>query len=80
MINLTHMISILNSIFIHVFYAMRWTKLDIACICFNEFINQLNLLYIYIYLYLQQNKNYGMHELSCGPFFCQVEISIVSRE
>jgi hypothetical protein len=25
---------------------MRFTKLDIVCRCFKEFINQLNLLYI----------------------------------
>jgi hypothetical protein len=63
------MISILNSIFIAVFYATRWIKLDISYICFEEFINQLNLLYIYICLYLQQDKSYEMHELSRGPFF-----------
>jgi hypothetical protein len=32
MINLTHMISIFNSVFTIVFYTTRWTKLDIACI------------------------------------------------
>jgi hypothetical protein len=48
MINLTHMISILNSVFTLVFYTTRYTKLDIDCICFEEFINQLNLLYICI--------------------------------
>jgi hypothetical protein len=41
---------------------MRWTKLDTTCIYFEEFINQLNLLYIYICLYLQQDKNYEMHD------------------
>jgi hypothetical protein len=58
MINLTHMISILDFIFTIVFYVMRWTKLDHNYICFKEFLNQLNLLYIYICLYLQQDKNY----------------------
>jgi hypothetical protein len=47
MINLTHMIFILISVFIIVIYVTRWTKLNIACICFEEFISQLNLLYIY---------------------------------
>jgi hypothetical protein len=44
-IYLTHMISILNSVFTIVFYPMRWTKLDHTCICFEEFLNQLNFLY-----------------------------------
>jgi hypothetical protein len=41
------MIFILNSVFTVMFYATRLTKLDIIFICFEEFINQLNLLYIY---------------------------------
>jgi hypothetical protein len=45
-INLIHMISILNSIFTIVFYVMRLTKQDLLCIFFEEFLNQLNLLYI----------------------------------
>jgi hypothetical protein len=40
------MIYILNSVFTVVFYAMRWIKLDIACICFEEFINQINFFHI----------------------------------
>jgi hypothetical protein len=79
MINLTHMIFILNSVFTVVFYVARWTKLDITCIYFEEFINQLNLLYLCIYLYLQQNKSYGI----VGPwtnFFCQPKFSTLSRE
>jgi hypothetical protein len=51
------MIFILNSIFIVVFYAMRWTKQDLACIYFEKKLNQLNLLYIYIYVYLQYILN-----------------------
>jgi hypothetical protein len=31
------MISILNYVFIIVFYAMNWTKQDLICICFEEF-------------------------------------------
>jgi hypothetical protein len=69
MINLTHMIYILNYVFTIVFYTMRWTKLDITCMCFEEFINQLNLLYIYIYLYLQQNTSYDTHELGRESIF-----------
>jgi hypothetical protein len=63
MINLTHMISILNSVFTIIFYMTRWTKLDLTCICFKELLNQLNLFYIFISLYLQQNKNYESREL-----------------
>jgi hypothetical protein len=40
-----------------------------AYICFEEFINKLNLLYISICLYLQKDKSYGMHELCSGPNF-----------
>jgi hypothetical protein len=58
MINLTHMIFMLNSVFTIVFYVMRWIKQDHTCIYFKEFLNQLILLYIYIYLYLQQIKDY----------------------
>jgi hypothetical protein len=57
MINLTHMVSILNSVFIVMFYMMRRPNLDPTCICFKEFLNQLNLLYIYICLYLQWKKD-----------------------
>jgi hypothetical protein len=46
-IYLTHMILILNSVFIIVFYPSSWTKLDHNCIYFEEFLNQLNLLYKY---------------------------------
>jgi hypothetical protein len=58
-IYLTLMISILNYIFTVVFYPVRWTKLDYTCICFEEFLNQLNLLYKYrmiIYACLMQKK------------------------
>jgi hypothetical protein len=43
MINLIHMISILNSIF---FYTTRGTKQDLIYICFKKNLNQLNLFYI----------------------------------
>jgi hypothetical protein len=56
MINPTHMISILNFVFIVVFYATRETKQDPNC-CFEEFLNQFNLLYICICLYLQYILN-----------------------
>jgi hypothetical protein len=69
MINLTHMIFILNFILTVVFYVTRLTKLDIACIYFEEFRNQLNLFYICIYLCLQQNKSYETHELCRGSNF-----------
>jgi hypothetical protein len=36
MIYLTRMISIQNSIFTAVFYAVRWTKLDLTCIYFQK--------------------------------------------
>jgi hypothetical protein len=38
-INLIHMISILNSVFIIMLYVTRRTKQDIICICFKEFLN-----------------------------------------
>jgi hypothetical protein len=41
------MISILNFVFTIVFSTTRWTKLDLTCICFEEFLNQPNLLYKY---------------------------------
>jgi hypothetical protein len=63
------MISILNSVFTIMFYVVRWTKLDTAYICFEEFVNQLNLLYIYICLYLQHDKSYETYELSHGLIF-----------
>jgi hypothetical protein len=69
MINHTHIIFILNSVFIVTFYAMRWIKLDLTCICFEECTKQLNLFYICICLYLQQDKSYETHELGHGPKF-----------
>jgi hypothetical protein len=59
-IYLTHMMPISNSVFIVVFYPMRWTKLDHTCIYFEEFLNQFNLLYKYrmsIYVCLMTRKN-----------------------
>jgi hypothetical protein len=32
--------------------ATRLKKQDLSYICFEEFLNQLNLIYFYIYLYL----------------------------
>jgi hypothetical protein len=58
MINITYMISISNFIFIVVFYATRWAKQDHICICFEEILNQPNLLNICIYLYLQSILNF----------------------
>jgi hypothetical protein len=40
MINLSHMISILNFVFTILFYVMRWTKQYLTCIYFTEFLNQ----------------------------------------
>jgi hypothetical protein len=39
MININYMISILNSVFIVVFYAMRPTKHDHIYTCFEEILN-----------------------------------------
>jgi hypothetical protein len=81
MINLTHMISILNYVFTVVSYVTRRIKLNTVCIYFKEFINQLNLLYIYICLYLQQGTSYETHKLGRGSnFFCRAEFSTVSNE
>jgi hypothetical protein len=41
------MIYILNSVFAVIFYATRCEKQDHIYICFEEILNQLNLLYIY---------------------------------
>jgi hypothetical protein len=46
MINLTHVVSILNFIFAIVVYKVRWTKLDPTCICFKSFKSKLDLTYI----------------------------------
>jgi hypothetical protein len=57
--DLTHIISILNSVFTIVFYPMRWIKVDHNYICFEDFLNQLNLLYKYkmsIYACLMTRK------------------------
>jgi hypothetical protein len=70
MINITHMISILNSIFSVVLYAIRSTNLYLTCICFKEFLNQLNLVYICICLYLQQDKSYMSRELMTHIIDC----------
>jgi hypothetical protein len=54
------MVPILNFIFNIVLYAMRWIKLDHTFIYFEEFLNQLNLLYKYrmnIYACLMTQKN-----------------------
>jgi hypothetical protein len=48
MINLTHMIFILNFVFTVMLYAVRWSKLDLTYIYLKK-LNQLNLIYIYIY-------------------------------
>jgi hypothetical protein len=44
---------IFNFIFTDVFYATRRTKLDLTCICFEDFLTQLKL-YIYINLICYQ--------------------------
>jgi hypothetical protein len=36
MINLTHIVSILNFVFTIVVYVASWTKLDLTCICFKK--------------------------------------------
>jgi hypothetical protein len=46
MINIIYMIFILNSVFTIVLYVMRWTKQDLICIYFKEFLNQFYLFYI----------------------------------
>jgi hypothetical protein len=46
MINLIHMIFILNSVFTIVLYVTIRTKQDLIYICFEELLNQLNLFYI----------------------------------
>jgi hypothetical protein len=70
------MISILNSIFIIMFYMRRQIKLDLTYIYFKEFINQLNLHYIiFTYDYICNRTRLRHTELNCGPFFCQIVVS-----
>jgi hypothetical protein len=52
MINLIYIVSILNFIFTVMFCAARWPKLYPNCICFEEFLNQLNLLYICMFIFV----------------------------
>jgi hypothetical protein len=59
------MISILNSIFTGVFYVTRRTKLDSTCICFKEFINQLNLLYICMFIFATRQE---LCDAQVGPW------------
>jgi hypothetical protein len=42
---------------------MRWAKLDLTYIYFEEFLNQFNVPYICTYLYLQHDKSYEPREL-----------------
>jgi hypothetical protein len=52
MINITYMISILNSVFIVVFYATRWIKQNYIYIYFEEiYINLICSIFTYIYIY-----------------------------
>jgi hypothetical protein len=66
------MVPILNFNFNIVLYAMRWIKLDHTCIYFEEFFNQLNLLYKYrmnIYACLMiQKKPSGKLKISRRNF------------
>jgi hypothetical protein len=77
-INLTHIISILNFIFTVVFYTTRWTKLDTVCICFEKFINQFNLfkyLHIFIFSIRMRCMSWAVHQ-----FFYRAKFNIVSSE
>jgi hypothetical protein len=77
------MISILNPIFTIVFYPTRWIKLDHTCICFKEFLNQLNLLYKYrmnIYACLMMKKRTRKLKISsrnspqiCMSYACTID-------
>jgi hypothetical protein len=61
------MISIFNSVF--------------TCICFEESINQLNLLYICIYIYIcNKTRVMGRTSWAVDQIFLQVEFSTVSSE
>jgi hypothetical protein len=47
---------ILNFIFTIMFYTTRLTKQDLRYICFEEFLNQLNLIYFCIYLEIKSYR------------------------
>jgi hypothetical protein len=52
MINLTYMISILNSIFTVMFYAMRRSKLDLTYICLIQRIFKSTKFILNLYIYI----------------------------
>jgi hypothetical protein len=54
MINLTHIVSILNFVFTIVVYAMRWTKLDLTCIYFKIII--LNFVFTIVVYVIRWTK------------------------
>jgi hypothetical protein len=52
MINLIHIVSILNFVFTIVFYTTGWTKQDLICICFKKIkINLIYSIFEYVYIY-----------------------------
>jgi hypothetical protein len=65
MINLIYIIYFLKFYFHHCVLRDEMNKTIFTCICFEECLNQLNLLYIYICLYLQHDKSYE----SNGPHY-----------
>jgi hypothetical protein len=74
MINLNYMVSILNFVFTVMFYAGRWPKLDPTCLCFEEFLNQLILLYIYIY----NRTRYMNHTIKCVFEIPQHRVGVIN--
>jgi hypothetical protein len=71
MINLTHIVFILNFVFTIMIYTMRWTKLDPTYICFN-FLHmfwffKINLIYFIFVTEQEQMSRIMGHEQSLGP-------------
>jgi hypothetical protein len=65
-----------------VFYLTRWTKLDHTCICFKEFLNELNLLYKYrmnIYACLMIQKNLQENSKSLVVIFSKYEYYMLAQ-
>jgi hypothetical protein len=79
-INITYMIFIWNSVFTLVFYVTRWTKQDRICICFEEILNQLNLIYICICLYLQSFLNFVFTIVFCVTRLTKQDLSYIYFE
>jgi hypothetical protein len=72
------MIFILNSILTVVFYVTRLTKLDIVCIYFEEFRNQLNLFYICSRTRVMRRTSCAVDQIFLSRQVCTVSKIVIS--